>query len=47
MTLRKFGVGEILPEEEDEATHKTASVQDKARSIAEVIEEQQKAAEKG
>lgn len=41
--MRKYGVGEILLEEDD--LKRTASQEDKAKSLAEVREEQQRAAE--
>lgn len=42
--MRKYGTGEILPEEDD--IKKESSVVDKEQSLAEVREEQQREAEK-
>lgn len=44
VSLKKFGTGEILPEEDD--LKKTASTEVKEQSLAEVREEQQREAEK-
>ena len=45
MSLKKFGTGDILPEDED--LKKTATTeQDKEQALAQVREEQQKEAEK-
>ncbi len=44
MSLKKFGTGEILPEDED--LKKTSSQEERERSLADVREEQQREAEK-
>lgn len=43
MTIRKFGTGEILLEEED--LKKESTKQDRDQALAEVVEEQKKADE--
>jgi hypothetical protein len=42
--MRKYGTGEILPEDDD--IKKTSTVEERERSLQEVREEQQRAAEK-
>lgn len=39
--MRKYGTGEILPEEND--VKKTASTEDREQVLAEVVQEQQQA----
>jgi hypothetical protein len=46
MSLKKFGTGEILPEEDEGLTKQAANREEREQSLADVIEEQQREAEK-